>query len=479
MGFAGLCMLVLIDQWQVRQWRSGKISELAITAKLYKNRLEQAVLSRFNAVESLGALFALNPETTPEEFEYFSLLLLKNNHPIRAIQYADPTSRVKYSYPAKGNEITISNPMVLLNDPARRPYTKKAIDQKITTLQGPFELRQGGMGVVVRYPIFKSEKFIGLAIGVYNVEDLVDEVFTEINQNQLYITMSDNKGKIFLGKKHSSERSQKQNIHVADSIWTLSLTLKKGLLPTLGIARTLIWVLGCGFILAVLLFLRLSFSHTMRLEKTVQKRTKELSDINKQLANEIAERKKFEGVLKKSERRFKEMIEKSPLPMMIMDSHQNTMSYNDKFMETFGFAFDEINTFEKWWIRTCPDKTYRAKNQQTWAKAIQKAKATKSNIEMQEWDLTIKDGTERRCEFHMVPLGDYSLTIIKDITVQKQTEKELEAHRMHLESKVAERTTEINDKLTELERMNDLFVGREFRIKELRDKIKALEEAQK
>ncbi|MBW2616938.1 MAG: hypothetical protein JRD02_12290, partial [Deltaproteobacteria bacterium] len=44
-----------------------------------------------------------------------------------------------------------------------------------------------------------------------------------------------------------------------------------------------------------------------------------------------------------------------------------------------------------------------------------------------------------------------------------------------LEELVKERTAELEEKNAELERMNDLFVGREFRIKELRDRVKELE----
>ena len=40
---------------------------------------------------------------------------------------------------------------------------------------------------------------------------------------------------------------------------------------------------------------------------------------------------------------------------------------------------------------------------------------------------------------------------------------------------VKERTAELEEKNAELERMNDVFTGREFRIKELRDRVKELE----
>lgn len=85
---------------------------------------------------------------------------------------------------------------------------------------------------------------------------------------------------------------------------------------------------------------------------------------------------------------------------------------------------------------------------------------------------------------------DCILSITKDITERKKNEKELQKYREHLEELVQERTDELetsleeqktlneelNEANQELERLNDLFIGREFRIKELRDKVKELEE---
>ncbi len=65
--------------------------------------------------------------------------------------------------------------------------------------------------------------------------------------------------------------------------------------------------------------------------------------------------------------------------------------------------------------------------------------------------------------------------VARDITERKQTELELEKHREHLEELVKERTEELEKNNAELERLNKLFVGREFRIKELKDRVKELE----
>lgn len=44
-----------------------------------------------------------------------------------------------------------------------------------------------------------------------------------------------------------------------------------------------------------------------------------------------------------------------------------------------------------------------------------------------------------------------------------------------LEGRVRERTEELEKKISEIERLNKLFVGRELRMKELKEKIKELE----
>jgi len=69
----------------------------------------------------------------------------------------------------------------------------------------------------------------------------------------------------------------------------------------------------------------------------------------------------------------------------------------------------------------------------------------------------------------------YGIMSLRTQAERKRAEKELEKHREHLEELVKERTSELKEKNAELERMNEVFTGREFRIKELRDRVKELE----
>lgn len=69
----------------------------------------------------------------------------------------------------------------------------------------------------------------------------------------------------------------------------------------------------------------------------------------------------------------------------------------------------------------------------------------------------------------------YFVTIFTDITEQRNIEEKLLKYQENLEELIMERTSELEKSNSELVRYNKLFIGREFRIKELRDKVKELE----
>lgn len=67
------------------------------------------------------------------------------------------------------------------------------------------------------------------------------------------------------------------------------------------------------------------------------------------------------------------------------------------------------------------------------------------------------------------------LMTLHDLTRERAAQAELNKYREHLEELVKARTAEIAEKNVELERLNKLFVGRELRMVELKERIRELE----
>ncbi len=294
-----------IDQCQMVQWKQKNRIFVQSTAKLCRIRLENTIGTRFDAIESLAALFTLHSDTTHEQFAHFAESILMYNPPIRALQYANPQTLVTYVYPSENNEITIQNPMLLLSDPKRGPYVKRAIEQKRAVMQGPFNLRQGGMGVAVRLPIFKSDTFLGLAIGIFDLDKLIDEALSGMPLEQFVFQIKQQGGKIFYGDIHLSKGACCESLSIASTNWTLCIARAPYTLTPPITMRILIWGSGLTLILSLFLFIKRIKIQSKKLQQVVDERTESLIAVNTDLKHEITERKMAEASLKKSEFKFK------------------------------------------------------------------------------------------------------------------------------------------------------------------------------
>lgn len=302
-----LCFIctAFVDRQQTNQWKQKKELTLRSTAKLCKIRLEKTIQTRFNAIESIASLFLIHNGTTPEQFGDFAQSLIRYNPPIRALQYADPQTRVTYVYPPKGNEITIKKPMLLLEDPKRGPFVKKAMEERRAVMQGPFNLRQGGMGVVVRLPIFKGDTFLGLAIGVFDLPKLIDEALIGIPLDQYIFQIKNQEGEVFYGKRHLSGQTWCESFTIASSSWRLCTAWAPYTLTPPITLRLIIWGSGLVFILSLLIFSKKNGIQSKYLQQLVDERTETLVTMNNELTQKIAERNIAVAALHESEVKFR------------------------------------------------------------------------------------------------------------------------------------------------------------------------------
>ena len=188
--------------------------------------------------------------------------------------------------------------------------------------------------------------------------------------------------------------------------------------------------------------------------------------------SDITDRKQAEIALRISEQKFMKAFHATPDAIVISRaSDGRLLEINEVFLRMTGYTRDECLNKTTVDLKLWADPSDRERYV---AGVREKGKVRDMEAQFRTKTGAILDGL---VSGEGIVLVDESclLSIIRDITERKKAEKELEKHRVHLEEMVNERTAELKAKVAEIERMNKLFVDRELRMIELKDKIKALE----
>lgn len=192
------------------------------------------------------------------------------------------------------------------------------------------------------------------------------------------------------------------------------------------------------------------------------------------IARDITERKKSEKDLIENEEKFRTLITSMNDLVFVFDENKRFTYYHAPNSESLILEPDDFL-----------DKT------------ISEVMPASINELFDKAFSVVKKGKAHRFEYFLEIQGEiewYSMqlspmykddkfsgaiAVARNITENKKTEEDLKKHRVKLEELVKERTVELQKTLQEVQRMNELFVGREFRIKELKDEIEFLKTKQK
>ncbi len=140
------------------------------------------------------------------------------------------------------------------------------------------------------------------------------------------------------------------------------------------------------------------------------------------LFTDVTERKNDEMALRDSEARFQRLVKLAPLPLALIDEHGAVSYVNDRFVQVFGYALDEIPTLEAWRKLAYPDEQYRQKVIQAWEAAVERASNEEVAVKPAELQVTCKNGEVRSVEISVIALDGDFLTTLVDVTECREME---------------------------------------------------------
>ena len=256
--FAGIFVSALIAALCMGFLRHEETEKIRRIQTVYAERTENLINRVFHKTDVLAAAVKLeNGDITEKTFNTVAQLVYEEDSGIRGIQYM-PGAVVTYSYPVEGNEEVIGKNFFEI--PERRKDVMLAIDTKSIALSGPYNLIQGGLGVVARNPIFLTdasgkEYFWGFSAIILNLPDALtsaglNHLPEEGYDFQLYCVNENGERLVIAGNPDlDTAKALSGEIRVPHHEWTLAVA---SLRPWLDPAKTLGVFCICLFLTFVL-----------------------------------------------------------------------------------------------------------------------------------------------------------------------------------------------------------------------------------
>jgi PAS domain S-box-containing protein len=203
-----------------------------VMAKLneLENKFDGALNNGVSAAKTLG-FFAQNQGDFVENFEKIGKDILDSNPLVDVIQYLNGGTIVAV-YPLEGNEAVLN--YNVLADPNTKKEVEEAINRREVFFSGPLKLRQGGMGIVGRYPVFENYRLKGLSAIIIHLETIFEQGLMNHESNSKFSVQlskkNPNTGVIenFIPEAGDLKPSGfRASLPIESGNWILSVQLKK------------------------------------------------------------------------------------------------------------------------------------------------------------------------------------------------------------------------------------------------------------
>ena len=270
----------LVDRPAADRLEAAIRADVEKQLKAYSHNLGISLGQRLNLVHGLGAFVKGELDNQGDvpvsEFEIFAQALNDVSGGIRNIALA-PGGVIVNVYPYEENKTVLGYEPATDERAFVRAEVLRAVETGEIIVSRPYELIQGGLGIVARQAIFVGDEYWGLVSIVLDVPPILEEAGLLSPPDDLRLALSDQAGNIFFGEAAVWEADPvKLTIPLPEGEWTLAVAPREGwanrFASQLAIFR-LLEITGMAF---ATLIAYLIANRRARLESLVEKRSGQL-----------------------------------------------------------------------------------------------------------------------------------------------------------------------------------------------------------
>lgn len=171
-AFIGALLVAFFISYRV--YVVGRSNELFLVREqsvILKEKIQNSLKYSVSTTRLLA--FLVEKDLVASDFESLAGRILAANQSIDALQLVKGGVIVK-TYPLEGNEAVIG--FSIMDNVRHRRAAEKAKARNSLYFEGPFALKQGGMGLVGRLPVYKNDKFWGFAAVVIKLDSWIESL---------------------------------------------------------------------------------------------------------------------------------------------------------------------------------------------------------------------------------------------------------------------------------------------------------------
>jgi PAS domain S-box-containing protein len=317
-----LALLVLICPLVLQRYeiiKENREQEMSNILHVVQQNLNHSLKNCYTTTISLAMI--VNDNGEPENFDALAKVLVESNPTIDAVQLV-PNGIIKYTYPNNPDLIDFD----ILNTKSVREEALETIQKGKIHFAGPLKLKQGGLGVIGRLPIYRKGKFWGFSAVMMRLETLFKSSgINSIKDSRYYFQFSKEnpktgKTEFFLPNKENFADKYFQVLSIPDGNWKVYLISKN--------KYGLISEIRPALVLTVLFCFIFSLFLTSLLKKPAELQLLVHDQKNKILNDEI---------------KFKSIFDHAAVGIAHVDSRTGCLiEVNDQYSRMLGYTFEEM-----------------------------------------------------------------------------------------------------------------------------------------